>query len=116
MTLIAGFFWNPPEGGIYGMGNGFMVGLEMSLRAILIVSTFSALSVEIRNPRITESLLKLGLGNAYAAVSLAFNSLPVMLDRSANLKTFIRNPVRAFSQIIVEAQRWLNRYQLQLEK
>ncbi|MEN8155719.1 MAG: hypothetical protein ABFS10_02120 [Bacteroidota bacterium] len=116
MTLFASLFWHPPEGTSYRTDSGFLIGLEMSLRAIMIVSTFSALSVEIRNPRITESLLKLGLGNAYAAVSLSFNSLPVMLDRSANLKTFIRNPVRSFSRIIVEAQLWLNRYQAHLEK
>ncbi len=115
MTLVAGFFWNPPGNESLQSGSGFLVGLEMSLRAVLIVSAFSALSVEIRNPRITESLLGLGLGNAYAAVSLSFNSLPVMLDRSANLKTFIRNPVKSFTRLIFEAELWLKCYQTHLK-
>ncbi len=110
MTLVAGFFYHPP-GGAMKTGDGFLVGLEMSLRAIIIVSAFSALSVEIRNPMITGWLLKRGLGNPYAAVSLAFNSLPVMLERSANLKTFIRTPVRSFSGVICEAGIWLECYQ-----
>jgi hypothetical protein len=114
MTVIAGLFWHPPDGSNYKFGNGFLVGLEMSVRAILIVSAFSAVSVEIRNPRITNKLIGLGFGNAYAALSLSFNSLPVMLDRSANLKGFIRNPWRSFTNLIFEAQLWLETYQKQL--
>jgi hypothetical protein len=116
MTLVAGIFWDPPGADSFRIGNGFLVGLEMSLRAILIVSAFSALSVEIRNPRITESLLRMGFGNAYAAVSLSFNSLPVMIDRSADLKTFIKNPVRSFTKLIFEAELWLKCYQTHLQE
>lgn len=111
MTLIAGVFWHPPEGSDFKFDNGFLVGLEMSLRAILIVSTFSALSVEIRNPRIINQLIKKGFGNAYAALSLAFNSLPVMLDRSAEFKGFIRNPWATFTALVIEAELWLESYQ-----
>ncbi len=57
----------------------------------------------------------MGIGNAYAALSLSFNSLPVMLDRSANLKGFIRNPWRSFTNLIFEAQLWLETYQKQLK-
>lgn len=111
MTLIAGVFWHPPEGSDFKFDNGFLVGLEMSLRAILIVSTFSALSVEIRNPRIINQLIKKGFGNAYAALSLAFNSLPVMLDRSAEFRGFIRNPWATFTALVIEAELWLESYQ-----
>ena len=111
MTLVAGIFWNPPDGASFRMGSGLLVGVEMSIRAIILVSAFSALSVEIRNPRITDSLIGSGFGKLYAAVSLSFNSLPVMLDRSANLKEFIRHPVRSFTTIIHEAELWLLCYQ-----
>ncbi|MFH0756613.1 MAG: hypothetical protein V2B15_04930 [Bacteroidota bacterium] len=116
MTLVAGIFWDPPGADSFRVGHGFQVGLEMSLRAILIVAAFSALSVEIRNPRITGSLLRMGFGNAYAAVSLSFNSLPVMIDRSADLKTFIRNPVRSLTKLIFEAELWLKCYQTHLRE
>ncbi len=116
MTLLAGFFWHPPEGSDFRFANGFLVGLEMSLRAVLIVSAFSGLSVEIRNPRVTRYLLGIGFGNAYAALSLSFNSLPAMLDRSANLSTFLRKPFYAFSKMILEAELWLQCYQKHLRK
>ena len=116
MTLVAGFFWHPREGNDFPLGNGFLVGLEMSLRAVLIVSAFSGLSVEIRNPRITRRLLGLGFGRAYAALSLAFNSLPAMLDRSASLGAFLKKPLRSFSNMLLEAELWLQCYQTTLRK
>lgn len=116
MTLIAGFFWNPSGERMVAHENGFLIGLEMSMRAIVIVSAFSALSVEIRNPRITNYILGLGWGNFYAAVSLSFNSLPVMLDRSADMRTFLRNPARALSSLIFEAEIWLKCYQTHLKE
>ena len=116
MTLLAGLFWHPSEGADLRLENGFMVGLEMSLRAVLIVSTFSGLSVEIRNPRVTKYLLGMGFGRAYAALSLAFNSLPVMLERSASLKSFLRRPFQAFSNMLMEAEMWLQCYKTALSK
>jgi len=114
MTLLAGLFWHPPEGNNFPIGNGFLVGFEMSLRAVLIVSAFSGLSVEIRNPRVTRYLLGIGFGRAYAALSLAFNSLPAMLDRSATLSTFLKRPFYSFSRMLLEAEIWLECYQTQL--
>jgi hypothetical protein len=115
MTLIAGIFWIPPETGTVRYGNGWLVGVEMSIRAVLIVSAFSALSVEIRNPRITGSLLRWGMGNAYGAISLAFSSLPVMLDRSADPKAFFRNPSGSFTAMIAEAKAWLHHHHMHLK-
>jgi len=116
MTLLAGLFWHPPEGSHFQLHNGFLVGLEMSLRAVLIVSAFSGLSVEIRNPRVTSYLLGIGFGKAYAALSLAFNSLPVMLERSASLSSFLRRPFRAFSLMLMEAETWLQCYKTAFQK
>lgn len=116
MTLVAGFFWHPEEAQNSSLNNGFLVGLEMSLRAILIVSAFSGFSVEIRNPIITNYLLKLGAGKVYAALSLAFNSLPAMLERSSGIRDFLKNPFRSFSNMLTEAEIWLQCYETHLGK
>jgi len=114
MLLVAVLFWKPPGETDVAPEQGLMVGLEMCLRAVLVVSAFSALSVEIRNPRVTGALLKMGFGNAYTALSLAFNSLPAMIDRSAEFRTFFRKPLRSFSILIAEAENWLECYREQL--
>jgi hypothetical protein len=116
MTVIAVLFWNPSEAASGNLKSGLVVGLEMSFRAIVVVTSFSGLSVEIRNPIITNAFFNHGLSNFYAAVSLAFNSLPVMLDRSAKFRSFFRKPVRSFSNILYEAELWLKYYQAQFEK
>jgi hypothetical protein len=114
ITLIAGFFWNPSGITKGNPVDGFMAGLEMSLRAVLVISAFSGLSVEIRNPRIRKVLFPDGPGNAYAAISLAFNSLPAMLDRSAKFKTFFRKPFHSLSNLLYDAELWLKYFQSHL--
>jgi len=116
LTIIAVLFWNPSETAAGHLKNGIMVGLEMSLRAIMVITAFSGLSVEIRNPVITNVVFNRGLSNFYAAVSLAFNSLPVMLDRSAKVKSFFKKPIQSFSNILYEAELWLKYYQTHLGK
>jgi hypothetical protein len=111
LTLVAGIFWHPVEANQSDMTNGFLIGLEMCLRAILIVSAFSGLSVEIRNPRIIRFLIGRGFGNAYAAISLAFQSLPALLDRSSQLKTMLRHPARTISSLLQEAQQRYLQYE-----
>ena len=115
MTVLAGLFWHPVDPDSQALPNGWLVGLEMSLRAVLIVSTFSAFSVEIRNPLVTNALSKIGSGSAYAALSLAFNSLPAMLDRSADIKAFLRRPLHSFLRLIREAELWLACYETHLK-
>jgi hypothetical protein len=116
MTIIAGLFWHSPEAASGNLRNGYMVGLEMSLRAVLVITAFSGLSVEIRNPMVTKVLFKSRLRNGYAALSLAFNSLPAMLDRSAKVKTFFRKHVQSFLTLLYEAELWLTCFQTHLEK
>ena len=111
MTLLAAFFWHPHESGMQNFGPGFTVGLEMSLRAVIIVSAFSGLSVEFRNPKLSRFLLKIGFGQAHQALLLSFSSLPAMLDRAATFTSFLRKPLQVVSQMILDAEIWLERHQ-----
>jgi hypothetical protein len=116
MTLVAGFFWNPEKEAFLNGGLGFLVGLEMCFRAILIVSAFSAFSVEIRNPRVAASLQGPRTAQLHGALALAFSSLPAMLDRSSELKPFLRRPLASFVMLIAEAKDWLICYKTQQMK
>ncbi|PID92647.1 MAG: hypothetical protein CSA96_02225 [Bacteroidetes bacterium] len=105
MTLLAGFFWQASPDDPYQ--SGFEVGLEMCLRAILIVSAFSAFSVEIRNPRISGALNNAALHKAHEAIGMAFAALPLMLDRSSRLTAFLKKPLSSLSGLLAEAESWL---------
>jgi len=102
VALLAGFFWK--NGNFTG---GLIIGLEMNVRAILIVLSFSALSVELRNPLVKTFLFRKGFRNIYIAVSMAFSILPVMIGNIPKSKEMIGHPVKSIAGIICNAGGWL---------
>jgi hypothetical protein len=116
VTLLAGIFWDPPEQFTGHFNNGFIVGLEMILRAVFIIASFSGLSVELRNPRIKNLLFRIGFKKPYMALSLAFNSLPAVLERVSNIKTFFRNPFQSVSSLLIDADQWFISFKNKLEQ
>ena len=115
LTLLAGIFWDPPEQLNDQFNNGFIIGLEMILRAVFIISSFSGLSVELRNPRIKTFLFSIGFEKPYIALSLSFNSLPAILERISNIKNFFRNPFQSVSSLLVDADQWYIHFRKRIE-
>ena len=114
ITLLAAIFWsgfNLKEG-IIDM-DGLQVGLEMNLRAIYLVISFSSLSVELRNPRIKDFLFGKGFGNLYQSLGLAFSALPSMMRTMPRPKAFFRNPLTWFARINQQAGLWLREFEKQ---
>jgi hypothetical protein len=73
---------------------GFQIGLKICLRALLILGSFSIISVELKNPIIKNILYSKGFRNLYQAVELAFSALPGIMNefysQSQNIKGFRR--------------------------
>jgi nucleoside-triphosphatase THEP1 len=63
---------------------GFIVGLQMSLRALLLLSGFAAISVELKNPIIKNLLYNKGFESLYQAADLAFSALPGIMTAFYN--------------------------------
>jgi hypothetical protein len=111
LTLLSGIFWRETafkEGIIHWQG--VMVGIEMDIRAILVVIGFSSISIELKNPLIKAFLFKRGLKNIYLSVSLAFNSLPAMIQQLAAPNTFFRHPFRSLAKTVLYAGEWLETF------
>jgi hypothetical protein len=83
------------------------IGLEMILRAVFIVVAFSSLSVELRNPKIRDLLFKKGFEKIYQALGLSFAALPIMIEAMPGPKYFFRHPFKSFSNMMLQAQEWL---------
>lgn len=79
---------------------GFIVGIKMSLRAILIVISFSIISFELRNPLVKKILYKRGFSQLYMSLGLAFQALPSILRIFLKAKNILRSPVNQISEII----------------
>jgi len=108
LTFLAAIFWNgfQPEGKLFEI-DGFLIGLEMNLRAVFVVIAFSSFGVELRNPVIRDFLFRKGFDKIYSALTLSFTALPVMIEAMPKPKYFLRHPVESFSRMMLHAREWL---------
>lgn len=58
---------------------GWLIGLDMVFRAVMIISAFSGISIELKNPVIKNILYQRGLKNLYQSLEMAFSALPGLM-------------------------------------
>ncbi len=108
IVLLSALFWKTDESTKFGLNyEGFLVGVEMMIRALFIVVAFSALSVELRNERVKNFLYNVGFGRFYQAMGLAFGALPIMISMLPGSKEIIKNPTKSLLRPLIMADRWL---------
>jgi nucleoside-triphosphatase THEP1 len=83
---------------------GFLIGLQMNFRAVLIITGFSALGTELYNPKIRAFFLKTSFKQLPLALELSFESLPKMIAQIPDFKTIIRNPASLVSKVVQQAE------------
>ena len=90
ITFLAAIFLTGMQSGHWFSWEGLKAGLLMNLRAILMLTGFSALSTELKNPVIKTILYGRGFAPLYKSLSLAFSVLPeiinVIPEKSYNLR------------------------------
>ncbi len=100
ITLLASLFLNGLKEGVVLSRQGIIAGLLMNLRAVLIFTGFSAISVELRNPFIKQILYGRGFGKIYTAVGLAFGALPGILAGTPKGREVIRKPGSVITSMV----------------
>ena len=114
IAMLAAIFLDNFETGspVINMG-GVLAGIDMNIRAILVVAGFSALSNELKNPLITAFLVSKGFSQLYLAVSLAFRALPVMMEEISRPSLFFSNPFSSLRRMVDNAPDWLKTFDKQ---
>lgn len=93
IMIIATIFWEKNCSKLICLSiDGFMAGFEMTLRAIIVIVSFSAISIEIRNPVVRAFLEKKGLRNLYQSLTVAFSILPYMIATMPSVRQLISDP------------------------
>ncbi|MFP4468471.1 MAG: nucleoside-triphosphatase [Bacteroidales bacterium] len=91
ILAFSGIFYGGVSADRLFEAEGLVVGIQMIFRALVLLTSFSAISAEMKNPAIKNLLYKRGLRNVYQAVDLAFSALPAIIDafrfRGLGLKT-----------------------------
>jgi len=104
ITVFAALFWEVDcDRWICISREGFMAGIAMTLRAIVVITAFSAISIEIRNPVVHGFLTKRGMKGPYLAVTMAFAALPFMISRMPGAMQLIRHPGLSVKQALTDA-------------
>ena len=103
LTFLATMFYNGFQEGNVFNNEGLMAGLQMNVRAVLILVGFSALSVELRNPVIRAVLMKRGLAQLYLSLGLAFTALPWIVKNIPPPGSLLKHPGSSISWMLSRA-------------
>jgi len=112
LMLLSGLLLGASQNGLgRWTWNGLREGLEMIVRAWLIIAGFAAVSVELRNPRIIEWFTRRRMRGFSDALGVAFQALPAFAAALAEQRQFVRRPLAALSHLLGQADAWLQAYQ-----
>jgi nucleoside-triphosphatase THEP1 len=110
ITLVAAFLWDWVASGESFSLKGLWIGLEMNLRALLVIFAFAAISVELRNPVIKAVLYRHGFSQLYKASGLAFSALPALITHLPQPRTFYKGRRTVVFQILERSELLLEQF------
>jgi hypothetical protein len=112
IVFLAAFFWDvEKEPGTWISMAGIIIGLEMVVRALFVVTAFTGISVELHNEKVRDYLFGIGFGQFYQAVGMAFGALPVMISLLPTSKEIMRHPLRSLLKPLVMSDQWMDLFQ-----
>lgn len=87
--------------------NGVLIGLRMNLRAAVLMTNFSVIGSELRNPLIVSWLGRHGAGELFATLDICFEALPAMIAAVPPAKEILGKPLDAVLRMLGHADFWL---------
>lgn len=98
VSVFAGTFLGAAV--LHDFSAGALLGAQMFLRALFIVTAFSAVSTELRNPRIIRFMQQNRMKDFSLALDSAFSALPLMIDRIQLERAFFKHPLDSLSRVL----------------
>lgn len=102
ITLLTAFAFTATGEGDFWQ-KGLLTGISMNFRAVVIILGFSALGTELYNPLVRNFFSRTAFRNLPLAVELSVESLPDFIAAIPDFKSFIKNPVSVFYQVLSHA-------------
>lgn len=101
LTVLASLFYTDSgESSLFNM-EGLYIGLNMSVRAVIVILGFSSISVELRNPIVKTVLYKRGFSQLYNSLGLAFSALPSIIANVSKPKQIFKKPFKTIIEILL---------------
>ncbi len=108
ITMITAFVFTRLQAESKTLTDGFLIGVEMNLRAIVLIMGFTVLGTELYNPKIRAYFAESYFKQLPLALELSLESLPAMISNTPDLKTIIKNPTLFVHQIMAFADFRIN--------
>lgn len=102
ITLLTAFVFTASGEGDFWK-TGFLTGISMNFRAIVIILGFSALGTELYNPVVRSFFSRTFFRNLPLAIELSVESLPYFIKAVPDFRSFIKNPVSVFHSVLSHA-------------
>jgi nucleoside-triphosphatase THEP1 len=100
ITLLTAFVFTRLQSESKTTLDAILIGVEMNLRAIILIMGFTVLGTELYHPKIRETLSNSYFKQLPLALELSVESLPVMIAHTPDLKTIVKNPFLFVQQIM----------------
>jgi len=111
IVIFAALFFNGFSADTFFNTKGLLAGIIMSFRAILLVTAFTAISFELRNPVVKAVLYKKGFSQLYISLGLAFGALPSLLEQIIKPKVLLKSPTKQIAHLINFSDNLLQSFQ-----
>lgn len=82
---------------------GLLTGIQMNFRAIAIIFGFAAIGTELYNPVVRNFFSRTRFRNLPLAIELSVESLPDFIAAIPDFRSFVKNPVSIFYQVLSHA-------------
>jgi nucleoside-triphosphatase THEP1 len=80
IVLFSALFFNGFSAEALFQKEGWLIGMKMVFRALILLSAFSGISNELKNPLVKNILYQQGMKNLYQSLEIAFSALPGLMN------------------------------------
>ncbi len=108
ITMITTFVFTRLQSDKTSVSEAIFIGVEMNLRAIVLIMGFTVLGTELYNPKIREFFANSYFKQLPIALELSVESLPAVIANTPDVKTMLRNPGAVVHHLINYAESRLN--------
>ncbi len=108
ITMVTAFVFTRMQSEAKSVTEALLIGVEMNLRAIILIMGFSVLGTELYNPKIRNYFARSYFKQLPLALQLSLESLPTMIANTPDLKTIVKNPTLFVHHIMSFADFRLN--------
>lgn len=108
ITLVTTIVFTQLQSEKTSVWEAILIGIEMNVRAVILIMGFTVLGTELYNPEIREFLGKGYFRQLPLALELSVESLPAVIANTPDVKTMLKNPGAVVHHLINYAEVRLN--------